>query len=216
MRLSPIPELFNVQQYEGWGWMMQEKTDSFTDALMWKTYRYCDVYNEQFDDPECEKIIELHHEYSEIPTRVIRAGTVIRDSDIFWIPRAGKTEWVFSRLWNLVKFYNAKYAFELSGDMGQAQLTRYSAGQRYNWHMDIGPREASLRKISVVVELTSLAPIDGGGIEIFYGDSVDNKIQLNRGDVVVFPSFVMHRASPVRRGVRWSLVLWIKGTQPLR
>jgi PKHD-type hydroxylase len=120
--------------------------DRVGSVRMWETYRYYDVYNEQFDDAECDKIIKLHLEYNEIPKRVFHAGAMIRDSDIFWIPRAANTEWIFGRLWNLIKFYNAKYAFELSGDMGQAQLTRYSAGQQFNWHMDIGPKRDKSKK----------------------------------------------------------------------
>jgi PKHD-type hydroxylase len=183
---------------------------------MWKTFRYYDVYTEQFDDAECDKIIELHHEHDRTSSKISTPeGATIRDADIFWIGRTKNTEWIFGRLWNLVQFYNSKYSFELSGDMGHGQLTRYFAGQGYDWHMDIGPRQSSLRKISVVVELTSRSMIEGGGIEVFYGDSLDNKVKLDRGDVIIFPSFVMHRASIVQSGIRWSLVLWMKGTKPL-
>jgi hypothetical protein len=39
--------------------------------------------------------------------------------------------------------------------MGALQLTRYSSGQYYDWHMDLGASQASLRKVSLVVELAS-------------------------------------------------------------
>jgi predicted 2-oxoglutarate/Fe(II)-dependent dioxygenase YbiX len=82
--------------------------------------------------------------------------------------------------------------------------------------MDLGPQRLSLRKITAVVELVSKDLIKGGGLEIFYGDAVENKIDLDIGDVALFPSFVMHRASIVESGARWSLVLWLNGVRPLK
>ena len=95
-----------------------------------------------------------------------------------------------------------------------AQLTRYTPGQHYDWHMDLGPKKASLRKITLVLRLGSNKDAQGGGTEIFQGDSADSHVHADVGDVVVFPSFVIHRASPVNTGVRWSLVIWLKGSRP--
>jgi predicted 2-oxoglutarate/Fe(II)-dependent dioxygenase YbiX len=74
----------------------------------------------------------------------------------------------------------------------------------------------SLRKITAVVELTSNQARRGGGIEVFYGQSAENKVHLDVGDIVLFPSFVMHRALAVECGTRWSLVFWLNGTRPLQ
>jgi predicted 2-oxoglutarate/Fe(II)-dependent dioxygenase YbiX len=68
----------------------------------------------------------------------------------------------------------------------------------------------------VVVELTPRTEHEGGGIEVFYGDGADNNVYLDIGDLVIFPSFVMHRARTVRSGIRWSLVQWVNGKSPLR
>jgi predicted 2-oxoglutarate/Fe(II)-dependent dioxygenase YbiX len=43
-----------------------------------------------------------------------------------------------------------------------------------------------------------------------------NRIALGQGDALVFPSFVMHRALPVQRGTRWTLVSWLTGREPLQ
>jgi PKHD-type hydroxylase len=143
------------------------------------------------------------------------AGLPLRESDLFWIPCIPDTEWIFTRLWNVVTYYNVKYGFDLSDDIGQAQLTRYRPGQHYDWHMDLGPEQLSLRKITAVVELAPRDLVKGGGLEIFYSDSGENKVDLDAGDIVMFPSFVMHRASMVKSGTRWSFVLWLNGRRPL-
>jgi hypothetical protein len=195
--------------------MTQENAKA--SGTLWQNYSYFQKYDCCFNREECQKIIELHRDSHLIRSAMSNAaGFRLRESDIFWIPRIPDTEWVFSRLWNVTTLFNSKYGFELSDEMGQAQLTRYQPGHHYEWHMDLGSKQLSLRKITVIVELASKDLIKGGGFEIFYGDSIGNKIDLNVGDVVVFPSFVMHRASMVESGTRWSLVLWLNGVRPLR
>ena len=34
---------------------------------------------------------------------------------------------------------------------------------------------------------------------------------LSKGSIIVFPSFVWHRVKPVRKGTRYSLVMWCLG-----
>ena len=57
---------------------------------------------------------------------------------------------------------------------------------------------------------------EGGGIEVFYGEGAANRVGLSCGDVLIFPSFIMHRALPVRHGTRWTLVSWLTGPEPLK
>ena len=183
---------------------------------MWEAFHYCDVFAGQFTAEECERVIALHRATGVLQSRMPQGdGTFIRDSDLFWVPRMADTEWIFARIWDVAALYNSRYGFELSGQMGQLQLTRYSINQLYNWHMDLGAGAMSLRKISVVVEVAACG-YDGGGIEIFYGERTGNRIGLGQGDVLIFPSFIMHRALPVQSGTRWTLVSWLTGPEPLR
>ena len=182
---------------------------------MWDAFNYCEVFAGRFTAEECERVIALHQGSGIVQSRIPRGGNgLIRDSDLFWVPRTPETGWVFERLCDVAALYNARYGFGLSDEMGQLQLTRYMAGQQYDWHMDLGGGEMSLRKISVVVELAD-GGYDGGGIEVFYGEGSGNRIALGQGDALIFPSFIMHRALPVQSGTRWTLVSWLTGPEPL-
>jgi tetratricopeptide (TPR) repeat protein len=182
-----------------------------TPMNSWPTYSYSEVFAACFSSAECERVIALHQ-----GTGALRSTFPgVRDSDLFWVQRITETEWIFQRVWDIVTLYNSKYRFALSGDMGGLQLTRYTAGQRYDWHMDLGDGPPSLRKISVVIELAA-GGYEGGGTEVFYGEGRDNRIALGTGDALVFPSFIMHRALPVHSGTRWTLVSWLTGPEPLR
>jgi PKHD-type hydroxylase len=183
---------------------------------MWQAFHYSEVFPGRFSAEECDRVIALHQEQGAVRSTMLRGdGGLIRDSDLFWVPRTPESDWIFDRIWQIATLYNSRYGFELLAEMGQLQLTRYAKDQLYNWHMDLGEGPMSLRKISVVVELAA-AQYDGGGIEVFYGERTCNRLALGRGDALIFPSFIMHRALPVRSGTRWTLVSWLTGPQPLK
>ena len=183
----------------------------------WNQYRYYEVSPGKFSLSECNRIIDLHQSSDSTLSQLYdHTGSKLRDSNLFWIRKAPDTAWIFERVEAAVAQYNKSYGFELIEQVDTAQLTRYSDNQQYGWHVDLGPNQASLRKVSVVVELTPQATRVGGGVEIFYGETSNNKVPLQAGDLLIFPSFVLHRASKVESGVRWSLVFWFMGQTPFR
>jgi PKHD-type hydroxylase len=182
---------------------------------MWGAFYYSEVFQRRFSDEECQRIIALHQERGALRSIMPRSDSgFIRNSDLFWVPRTVETEWIFGRIWEVASLYNSRYEFKLSQKIGQLQLTRYEKDQLYNWHMDLGAGAMSLRKITIVVELAADG-YDGGGTEIFYGEGTNNRIALSQGDALLFPSFIMHRALPVRSGTRWTLVSWLTGPEPI-
>ena len=81
----------------------------------------------------------------------------------------------------------------------------------YDWHTDfagITPR----RKLSISVQLSRPEDYDGGDLELLFTSS-PYKAARERGKFIVFPSFCLHRVTPVTRGTRWSLVAWVLGTR---
>jgi PKHD-type hydroxylase len=169
----------------------------------------------RFTVAECERVIALHEGMDATP-KVVRddRGNFLRNSEIFWIRPAPETRWIYDLIWVMAAEFNQQHEFELSGKVSSLQLSRYMAGHKYEWHMDLGGGDLRLRKISIVVELGS-GGYDGGGLEVFYGNA-PGRIFLRQGDAVVFPSYIMHRALEVQQGVRWSLTAWLTGSNPLQ
>jgi predicted 2-oxoglutarate/Fe(II)-dependent dioxygenase YbiX len=81
----------------------------------------------------------------------------------------------------------------------------------YNWHTDFAGLRP-LRKISVSIQLSRADDYEGGDLELMYGIH-PQKIERTRGTFIAFPSFMLHRVTPVTRGTRWSLVAWILGAR---
>jgi PKHD-type hydroxylase len=106
------------------------------------------------------------------------------------------------------------YKFDLTEMTENLQFTMYdeSFGGRYDWHVDHGGHQSGGRKLSVVVQLSDPLTYEGG--ELQFGQATDDKIEVadkNKGCVVLFPSYMRHRATEVTKGTRYSLVTWITG-----
>lgn len=170
-------------------------------------------WDEVFSAEEVAKIIELGE--SLIPKEAeIASGvdTNYRRSKTSWIFPNADTEWIFSRLGHVVSCLNGQfYGYDIHGFAEGLQYTVYSEEDSgcYDWHVDWGSSTAQ-RKLSIVVQLTEPSEYEGGDLEIMTSKTPE-VVDRGLGRGVVFPSFVMHRVTPIIKGTRKSLVAWICG-----
>ena len=89
-------------------------------------------------------------------------------------------------------------------------------GGHLDWHMDIGQGGVNRRKLATTVQLSAPDEYEGGDFQVWYGGS-DGFITLPRekGDVLIFPTFYLHRVTPITKGERRALVYWTGG-EPFR
>ena len=83
------------------------------------------------------------------------------------------------------------------------------------WHADIGPDILSTRKISITVQLSEADEYEGGDLQLFRGGDYEkgefDVAYRGAGSVFIFPSYILHRVTPVTKGTRKSFVLWLGG-----
>lgn len=187
-------------------------------------------YQNGLSQEEVQKIIKLA---SELP--VERATTIgsdgeehegndpegIRSSMVKWIPQNSNWDWLYKKMTEWAVEANKElWNFDLHSAPENIQYTEYYAHENghYDWHQDIGPGELpSKRKISITVQLSDSEEYEGGELQITTGGDTSNNwgaqtCPRGRGVVVLFPSYMMHRVSPVKEGTRKSLVLWVGGS----
>ena len=195
------------------------------------------LYEQETNDPQSyywfehglssEEVDQIIRTASELP-EAERASTLgdetgggTRSSMIKWLPRNQAFDWLYERMISMSKEANqALWGFDLISSLEAIQYTEYYASENghYDWHQDIGVGELpSKRKVSITIQLSDANEYDGGDLLICTGSSgtgeLDNNLVMPRGKGVgvLFPSYMMHRVSPVTRGVRRSLVLWVGG-----
>lgn len=138
----------------------------------------------------------------------------LRRAEIAWLDDMPGAAWVMDRLTGLMAEANRQtYGYDLTDFAESAQCACYRAetAGHFAWHSDIGAGAlAAKRKLTLVVQLSDPASYDGGGLEI-WPDSHVHHADRAQGTATVFPSFMLHRVTPVTAGLRWSLTLWAHG-----
>ena len=145
-----------------------------------------------------------------------------RDSNIVWM----SDRWVYKEIQPYVHQANANAGWNFQWDFSEScQFTKYEKGQYYDWHCDSWdktynqpntPSHGKIRKLSVTLTLSNPKDYKGGELEFDFRDKDPDKKPsirkcteiLPKGSLVVFPSFVWHRVCPVKKGSRYSLVIW--------
>ncbi len=174
------------------------------------------VHKNFLDTDTCNKLIELTREYKMKETQVlINKETVhnptFRKGNETPLPPEEKTEWIYKKLEEVVRKYNAHaYAFKLAGLTQNIRVLEYRVGDHYQaWHQDFGRGKTSIRKLSMSIQLSDPSAYEGGDLEFFNGRFV--QAPREQGNLIIFPSFVFHRVIPVTQGTRHSLVAWMNG-----
>src|SRR6185312_4036501 len=132
-------------------------------------------------------------------------GTVERRRSLV----ANLPEWSV-KLWRIVDHINGQFfGFALEG-IETPQFVVYREGDHFDWHMDKGPETPRRRKLSLTLQLSASEDYEGGDLEVYSGDGTITA-KREPGAVLAFPSWILHRVTPVTRGERKSLVVWAFG-----
>lgn len=170
-----------------------------------------------FTASECSAIISLG--LQKLEQAKIASGEVenkTRSSKVNFLFPSEETKWVFERIKEVTDNVNDRlFHFDLCY-FPNMQFTSYSAGDYYDWHMDLIPgktQQLFARKLSLSVVLSDPVEYEGGELEInrYADDSCEIALKPEQGTVVFFPSFIQHRVTEVTKGVRYSLVIWVEG-----
>jgi PKHD-type hydroxylase len=138
-------------------------------------------------------------------------NTSKRRSKIYWLPKTDEFIDIYKTFHELIGKCNADfYQFKLTEITEHIQYTVYNAEDQgyYDWHIDMGPDKAR-RKLSLVCQLSDPSEYEGGELQINTGNIIVP--EKEKGTVIMFPSYLLHRVTPVTKGTRRSLVLWIEG-----
>lgn len=91
-------------------------------------------------------------------------------------------------------------------------LSRYRPGMRYGDHMDnviMGGSNPLRVDCSITIFLSDPGSYDGGELVIDTAPG-EQRIKLDPGDAVVYPTHFLHRVEEVTRGERLAVVTWME------
>lgn len=179
----------------------------------------------------CEDIIELGKSLqkkkavvgrNKVSTKEVQK---IRKSNVAWL----NDQWIYKELQPYIQQANINAGWNFQWDFSEScQFTEYKKNQFYDWHCDSWDEaydapenpntHGKIRKLSVTVSLSDPKDYTGGELQFDCRNRPDGKPNIitckeisPKGSIVVFPSQVWHRVTPVTKGTRYSLVIWNLG-----
>jgi PKHD-type hydroxylase len=160
---------------------------------------------------QCQQIKNICEQYAPVDAGIFAENKP--DDKV----RRSKVRWVYDKSIKALLLDYAEQAnrnaFNVDIDQPfDIQYTEYHSNKNgfYDWHHDVelNNTKAFDRKLSVVIQLDDPSDYEGGNFE-FKG--IENPNFKPQGSVIVFPSFLEHRVTPVTSGIRHSLVTWVEG-----
>ena len=142
----------------------------------------------------------------------------IRATQVAWVRRTPETEDLYLRMEAVVLRLNAEHFRADLSSLSAMQFAVYRENDSgyFDWHSDYGrdrndPGQEP-RKLTLSVQLSDGASYDGCDLEaraVWQSDCAPRE----RGTLIAFRSNVLHRVTPITRGMRKSLVIWATGPE---
>lgn len=182
-----------------------------TDITYWEGF---------FSEEEINKILALPNWIQSAPASVGGATEIVhdskvRESNVSWLDLTSDTAWIYAKLSNVIAEVNKRYYhYELTGFYESIQLGVYSSVNKghYDWHTDSTPFDPGTpRKLSMALLLSDTSEFEGGDLELKPDSDEAKAVQQAKGRAYFFPSYMLHRVTPVTKGVRRSMVVWVGG-----
>lgn len=158
----------------------------------------------------------LAHQKAELSGSA--ASDIVRVTRVAWFKRDAQTESIYRRMEEAVLMLNGRFfRYELSGLVDfQYAIYDGSEGGHFDWHKDYGraygAESQEPRKLTLSLQLSDGADYDGCELQARSGNAIDTAPKT-RGTLTAFPAYVLHRVTPITRGVRKSLVIWAAGPE---
>jgi PKHD-type hydroxylase len=97
-------------------------------------------------------------------------------------------------------------------DFIQLNYTTYSSEKKgeYNWHCDAVRNEPLDLKLTAILNVSE-EEYEGGDFCLFLNGEIPISNFRTPGSMIIFPGFVQHRVTPVTKGERKSLTMFVSG-----
>jgi PKHD-type hydroxylase len=184
-----------------------------------RVYHLSNVFTDEMIS-HLENMVYSNYTFSKGRTGVLELGNdtdsyETNNRDIAYIKPADHSKWLYDLLFPIALEANKQfYHFDIDIVTDPIHYVIYPEdGGHLDWHMDVGGFGVNRRKLAMTVQLSDPNDYEGGDLQIWGGGKEPISIKRNKGDVTVFPTFLLHRVTPITRGQRKILVFWTGGRQ---
>lgn len=165
---------------------------------------------------ECQSIIDIGLGYPAIESYIGDEksidSAIRKNRVVFFESKQDAVQWIFQKTAQGILSINHQFwQFDLSC-IETLQFTIYDrVADFYTAHMDMAHGKTPQRKLSFSVQLSDPASYVGGDLEFHSVGDRFYPASRDQGTMTLFPSYMIHRVTPITHGTRYSLVGWIVG-----
>jgi len=166
---------------------------------------------------ECDMILDFSlKELELVPSEILTDYTDgginndIRKSNQAFYPYYKKFPFLLEKMSSLLNQHIFVKGFDLDYEESQFQFTEYHPGGHFDWHKDVSGKKITDydRYCSLVIQLND--DYADGDLQIKDTKNETLTIEKGTGNLALFLSNITHRVIPVKSGIRYSLVNWVK------
>jgi PKHD-type hydroxylase len=166
---------------------------------------------------ECDLILNFSlKELELVPSEILTdytdgdINTNIRKSNQVFYPYYEKFPFLLEKMSKLLNEYIFVKGFDLDFEESQFQFTEYHPGGHFGWHRDVSGKKITDydRYCSLVIQLND--GYDEGDLQIKDEQNETLTVEKGTGNLILFLSNIEHRVVPVKSGIRYTLVNWVK------
>ncbi len=178
-------------------------------------HRYFTV-EEAISKEDCDTLIKIYEDTEWCDSHVVGHGDDLIQYDNL---RRSKVKWLkhnsfFTRaIWSYMLEINSKHLGYILTGYEEPQLTRYTVGDYFDWHIDtLYDDSAPPRKLSAILQLSKPEDYKGGELQLWNGDLDPEKLPImEQGSFIIVRSEEWHRITKLTEGIRYSIVFWATG-----
>jgi len=180
----------------------------------------CTIIPNVLNKEECQTIIEIGLKQSNLETGTAiegakygKSSSEMRDCMVSWLSHDDKElGWLYKKTLSTMRQANeANWEFTLDGELEHSQFTVYYESNHFDWHTDNGDGDLKFRKLTSTMLLNDPNDYSGGDLEL--SAPLPRPAPRMQGAMIIFPTYTLHRVTPVLSGTRYSLVQWMSGKQ---
>ena len=166
---------------------------------------------------ECNDILNFSlKELMLVPSEIVsnymdnNINNNVRKSNQAFFPYYTKFPFLLKKMSKLLNKHIFVKGVDLDFEHSQFQFTKYHTGDYFNWHKDVDGKEITEydRYCSLVIQLND--EYDGGDLQIKDNENKTLIVQKGTGNLILFLSNIEHRVVPIKSGIRYTLVNWVK------
>jgi PKHD-type hydroxylase len=167
---------------------------------------------------ECDTILNFSlKELELVPSQIYSSSdknesvySDTRKSNQVFYPYYEKFPFLLEKMTKLLNQHIIVKGYDLDFENSQFQFTEYHPGGHFNWHKDVVSHKITDydRYCSLVIQLND--EYSDGDLQIKDNQNETLTIKKGTGNLVLFLSNIEHRVVPVKSGIRYTLVNWVK------